>query len=89
MKIKKFEALKGTYYQPGDKIIQGTLHIDFEILEEDIKEYIEEYGDIEAAINVYLQDRVTNKYYDWKLVDYQGNEIKDEELFDDTKKYNV
>ena len=90
MEIKRFETLKyAKYYKPGDKIYQGTLHIDFEILKEDLEKYIDEYGDVGNAIEVYLQDHLSNKNFEYRLVDYQGNPIEDEELYDETNKYNL
>jgi len=88
MKIKRFnEALTGRW-RPGDKIIKGTLHMDFEIAKEDLD--LEDYdGDIESALTVYLQDCISNRMYEYKLVDYQDNEIEDEELYDSTIKYNI
>ena len=89
MEIKRFEALTGRW-NPGDKIIKGTLHWDFEIYKDgDMERYINEYDDLESAIHVYLQDHISNIIFDYKLVDYQDNEIEDEELFDSTNRYNV
>jgi hypothetical protein len=89
MEIKRFEALKGPWWKPGDKIVKGTLHWDFEIYKEDLDRYIKEYDDLESALQVYLQDNMSNRNFEYKLVDYQDNEIKDEEIFDDTNKYNL
>jgi len=88
MEIKRFEALTGRW-KPGDKIVKGTLHWDFEIDKDDLKRYIKEYDDLDNALHVYFQDNISNRIFEYKLVDYQGNEIEDEELFDSINKYNV
>ena len=87
MKILRFnEAIN---YKPTDKIIKGTLHWDFEIFREDLDSYINTFDDLESALQVYLRDNMSNKNFDYKLVDGNGNEIEDEEEFDDANKYNL
>ena len=42
-----------------------------------------------SALQVYLQDNIITNNFEYKLVDYQGNVIEDEDLFDATNKYNL
>lgn len=91
MEIKRFENMKGAWWKPGDIIIKGTLNKDFEIYKEDLDRYLDAYGDMSNALQAYLSEWISNKDFDWKYVDYQGNEIQEEEIefYRDVKNYNI
>jgi len=89
MKIQRFNKSLDGRYGPTDKILKGTLHMEFEVPKSDLGPYIEEYDDTETALAVYLQDSGIGNYIEYELVDYKGNKIEDEEFFDETNKYNL
>lgn len=90
MKIKRFnEKLKHQWlFKPGDKIITGTLHYDFEINKNELD--LDGNDDLENAVVYYLQGSInSDNIENLKLVDYDGNVIDDENLYDDTKNFNL
>ncbi len=91
MDIKRFENMKENWWKPGDIIIKGVLHKEFEIDKNDLDNYIDDYNDVDNALQAFLSEGITNKNFEWKYVDYQGKEISEEdiEIYKNTKKYNI
>lgn len=88
--IKRFnEELKNKWlFKPGDKIVKGTLHYDFEINKNELD--IDDDNDLMNAVVYYLQGSIDeDNIENLKLVDYDDNEIDDEEFYDDTRNFNL
>ena len=104
MKIKRFTELNEMQTQligsvpEGEKILKGTLKVDFEVLKSDILEsdyYGRYYGkNGDDGVFYSLLEYVKNKLVDsgdleYQLVDGKGNVIEDEDVFDDSQKFKI
>lgn len=98
MKILRFnEKLNYSNFEQNDKIVKGSVimeecgYVEFEIKKSDLMKEEEEYGHIDLTDRIiqYITTSMEAGTVNWDLVDYNGEIIEDEKLFDKSIKYNI